>query len=521
MLIREFCRSEIDCLGNDSFSTSTSAKIIRMSSICFLFIFILVLTSCKTDFSRFQDSALKFALDDHKIDEKEYKELVDEIKASRDQDFQKFIGTGGQVDNAKLSEYLVKFLTAKKLPISANDIWQPTAQSSGDTQANFNVDVYIENSASMDGYVKGVTDFETAVYNLLGNIKISGLCTSLNLNYINKKVTYTKSNALAPDIQDFIEKLEPSTFKQRGGDRSVSDLKNILHDVVQKVDDKNMAILISDFVFSPGKNINAQDYLNNQTVGIKIDFAEKLKAFDLSAVAIQLQSNFDGIYYDKNNSPIPLKSKRPYYIWIFGNPAQIKSLLDKKILDNIKGGYQNRLIFSSVKEPAPLDYKILIRPKIGDFKLENGAKGAIISAKPSSENKTNGLFGFNLAVNFSGDLQDAGYFTDSDNYRLSDNRYSLTVEPITESDESTAGFTHKLKLQTSELREETLSIEVLGKMPGWVIKSTSTDDSSIATDDNEKQKTFGLKYLVEGINDAFYPQSGSSPINTLNISIKK
>ena len=33
------------------------------------------------------------------------------------------------------------------------------------------VNVYIENSGSMDGYVKGVTEFEQAVYNYLTDIK--------------------------------------------------------------------------------------------------------------------------------------------------------------------------------------------------------------------------------------------------------------------------------------------------------------------------------------------------------------
>ena len=55
-----------------------------------------------------------------------------------------------------------------------------------------------------------------------------------------------------------------------------------------------------------------------------------MKKFDLSAVVIQLQSTFDGDYYDKTNLPIKLRTKRPYYIWFFGNSAQVKTLLEKK-----------------------------------------------------------------------------------------------------------------------------------------------------------------------------------------------
>ena len=484
-----------------------------------LFVSLLTLTGCKSDFTRFQNDAMSFASNDNKIDEKEYNSLVEEIKASNDSSFKQFVKENKEIDNSKLAEYLLKFFTAKKISLTAKDIWQPN--QAPNVNAKFNVDVYIENSASMDGYVRGVTEFETAVYNLLGNFKTSDFCDNLNLNYINKNITYTKKNALREDIQDFIERLEPSTFQQRGGDRGVSDLQKILHTVVEKVDDKNAAILISDFVFSPGKNNNAQDYLNNQQVGINIDFVEKMKKLDLSAIVIQLQSNFDGTYYDKTNKPVSLHCKRPYYIWIFGNSAQVKTILDKKILDTIKGGYLHRIVFSPTKEMASLEYKILRRPRIGDFKLEDGAKGAITDASVSQETATKGLFGFSLAVNFSNSMQDSNYFLDTVNYRLSNSKYSLTVEPITEPDETLRGLTHILKLQTNELRDENLKIDVVGKIPTWVENSTSIDDAAIAINEDEKQRTFGLKHLIEGVSDAFYPQSSENIINTISISIKK
>ena len=81
--------------------------------------------------------------------------------------------------------------------------------------------------------------------------------------------------------------------------------------MLKNVNEDNAAVLISDFVFSPGKNANAQDYLNSQGIGIKIDFAEKLESFELSAVVIQLKSAFDGFYYDKTDKPVYLNCKRP------------------------------------------------------------------------------------------------------------------------------------------------------------------------------------------------------------------
>jgi hypothetical protein len=485
-------------------------------------IFILILTGCKTEctsFNCFNDKAFELANNDKQIDEKEYYELLEYINQSKERGFQQFKKDKGEIDNAKVFSYLLKYFKAKNVGLTPNDIWQPEANK---TQETFNINVYLENSASMDGYVKGVTEFETAIYNLLGDFKISGLCDSLNLNYINKTIPYKKQNALPADIQDFIEKLEPSDFKQRGGDRSVSDLKNILNSVLKTVNDKNASVLISDFVFSPGKNANAQDYLNNQGVGIKIDFAEKLKDFDLSAVVLQLQSNFDGLYYDKADKPLSFKGKRPYYVWIFGSTQQISSILNKKVLDNIKGGYLNRLVLQSIKEISEPYYKILYSPKIGSFSAKQLNAKIISDASASKENQNKGLFGFNVAVDFSKSLQDENYFLDTNNYILSNKKYQLTVETITDkNDASFSGFTHLLKLQTNELREEVLKIDIVGKTPSWVFNSTSIDDSNILSVNSEQQKTFGLQYLIEGVSDAFYPKTKSNAINSISITIKK
>jgi hypothetical protein len=480
---------------------------------------ILILTSCASEFGSFNEDALTFANNDKRIDDKEYQKLVEQISGSDEKAFQQFKNDKGKIDDIKVVSYLLKYFKAKNVGLTANDIWQPLTNASQET---FNINVYLENSASMDGYVKGVTEFETAIYNLLGDFKISGLCDSLNLNYINKTIPYKKQNALPADIQDFIEKLEPSVFKQRGGDRSVSDLNNILSTVLKTVNNKNAAVLISDFVFSPGKNKNAQDYLNNQGVGIKIDFAEKLKEFDLSAVVIQLQSNFDGLYYDKTDKPLSFKGKRPYYIWIFGSTQQISTVLNKKVLDNIKGGYSNRLVLQSIKEINEPSYKILYNPKIGSFSAKQLNEKIISDASTSKDNQTKGLFGFNVAVDLSNSLQDANYFLDTSNYILNNTKYQLKIQTITDkNDASLSGFTHLLKLQTSELREDVLKIEIVGKTPSWVYNSTSIDDSYILNDKNEQQRTFGLQYLVEGISDAFYPKSNSNAINSISITIKK
>ena len=191
-------------------------------------------------------------------------------------------------------------------------------------------------------------------------------------------------------------------------------------------------------------------------------------------------------------------------------------------MDNIKGGYLNRLVLQSEKELNQPNYKILSSPKIGDFSRTELTKKIIADASLSKDNQNKGFFGFNLAIDFGNSIQDPSYFLDTTNYTLSNPSYQLDVEPIAnKNDPSLSGFTHLIKLKTTDLRNETLEIKVVGQTPNWVYNSSSIDDSNILNDNTEQQKTFGLEYLIDGVSDAFYPKSSSNALSTFTVTIKK
>ena len=70
------------------------------------------------------------------------------------------------------------------------------------------INVYIENSGSMDGYVKGQTEFEHIVYNYLVDLKQIRIAKEFNLKYINSEILPQQD-----DITDFIEKLSKTNYK--------------------------------------------------------------------------------------------------------------------------------------------------------------------------------------------------------------------------------------------------------------------------------------------------------------------
>ncbi|MBU1821426.1 MAG: hypothetical protein KKG00_07940 [Bacteroidetes bacterium] len=358
---------------------------------------------------------------------------------------------------------------------------------------------------------------------LLTNLENFAATDTLNLNYINSTIIPIKAAASKTDVDDFYQNLNRTNFKTQGGKRGTSDIGEVLSKILNQQDGNELSVLISDFVFSPGGQ-DAERYLEGQRSQIRSEFvAARRKYPDLSVAILQGQAQFQGTYYDHTNRPPHHKIDiiRPYYVWLIGSSSQIQRVLDAKIFEDTRNSFDNKLVIQSASTAQP-PFKILYSPKIGQFDAKSLAQGIITDAQAARDDRNKGVFEFNVAVNFGSSMQDPGYFLDSTNYALSDNKYSLKVKPITDkNDVSLNGYSHILTLRTTELKEEPLLIEVRGKVPAWVYSSTSSNDTAIETDDSEAGKTFGFSYLVEGVADAFYPQSQPNTLYKIPLTIKK
>ncbi|WP_373513132.1 hypothetical protein [Persicitalea sp.] len=485
----------------------------------------LVLQSCPDpsyDFDAFQEQTLDFGKNDQRIDQQEYETLVVGIGSSDDRRFQMFRNESGEVEHAKVAAYLKKYLDTEGTNIALADIWQPGLGTL--TASSFNVSIFLENSASMDGYVDAnSTSFKAAMNDLLTNLASFAATDSLNLNYINSSIISLKVAASENDVADFNKNLNRTNFKTQGGKRGSSDIGGILSQILNQQKSDELSVLVSDFVFSPGGK-DAVRYLEGQRSQIRSEFvAARRNNPDLSVAILQGQAEFEGTYYDRNDKPhARLAAERPYYVWLIGTAAQIQSVLDAKILAQTRDGFTNKLVIQSASEAVQPPFKILYSPKIGSFDAKSLVKGVITDAQAARDDRNRGIFEFSLAVNFAKGMQDNSYFLDSTNYKISDAQYSLKAKPIADrNDVSLNSFTHVLTLRTTDLKEEELVIDVIGKVPSWVYSTSSEDDTKIETDANETSKTFGFSYLVEGVSDAFYPRSKMNPLYTIPLTIKK
>lgn len=352
------------------------------------------------------------------------------------------------------------------------------------------VNVYLENSGSMDGYVKGQTEFEHIVYNYLVNFKLAKITSELNLFYINSNVLPQQD-----DIQDFIEKLEPTTFKEKGGNRGTSDIYQMIGMIMGEMNDSIVSIFISDCIFSPGKGRDAGDYLNNQKIGIKnvvgLYFNDHPK---LAVIGYRCMSSFNGYYYDKNDTGTLYQGQRPFYIWLFGTQGALNRIQNEMLKNQYQlKGVQNVFVAFGGGNTMP-DSCYAVKRGSGNFDLNKSDPKHSIEHLKSDKN---GKVRFSVEVNYASLILNDAYLCDTSMYVLNDSGYKVvSVERIKEYKK----YSHIIHIEAERVHPSNLEIQLCTGIPTWSSYYNDNDGNTI--NNSNAEKTFGIKYMIDGIAEA-------------------
>ena len=362
------------------------------------------------------------------------------------------------------------------------------------------VNVYLENSGSMNGYVdNGKTLFQQDVYNYLCDVEISGIPSAMNLHFINSQIINRGSV-----IEDFINRLTPSSFSSSGGSTATTDIAAIFKQVLAHTDDNIVSIFISDCIFSPGSVEYPDAYLANQQVGIKKCVADYLATHsDFAILVYQLYSNFDGKYYDYQNRPRNYTGERPYYIWVMGNTLNIAKLRAAIPNNKFSGNGVANVWCAYNREVSDLPYAIVPKAVQGDFERKNKTTMAKIK-------RENGGFAFKITAEL-GVLElllGNDYLMDTNNYsrlinKQDSDEWYISIERNTN---SASPATHNITLGTNTtIPQGNLSVAIRCMSPKWAYDMTDIDDTQF--EDGNERKTYGLKYMFDGIQQAFVSRS--------------
>lgn len=396
------------------------------------------------------------------------------------------------------------------------------------------VNIYVENSGSMDGYVNGKTQFKGAIRDLLVMLKYYYTEENVNIYFINQKINKPVSNTRI-DLAAFATNLEMSWRNgQRKSDWQSTNLNEIFKMILDSTSHNTVSILFSDCIYSIPSRGSAIGLLNDQKSLTKDAFLSKWRndKIPLSTTIVKLNSNFDGVYYpftgDANG--YRFNGIRPYYIVVLANP-QVLADFNKNIelkTDKIEG-FDNKYVLSpEVKND--IYYTVLQSSyNTGRFKPDRdkstsqyirGIQNVDLNARRGGcASKQEDLLSFGIAVDLSNIEAEADYIKNIENYKVKDGNFSLdsiiTIEqnkihPTDWNRIASSNPTHIIIMTAKTKAVSNVSFVLKKQMPQWINDSNTEDDTNSSL--LSGGKTFGLSFWVTGIKEAYetiYPNNNN------------
>jgi hypothetical protein len=395
------------------------------------------------------------------------------------------------------------------------------------------VKVYIENSGSMDGYVKGVTDFKDAIGKLLTKLKYHYDKENVKIFFINndeKEKLRIENTTTDTNIGDFANYIDLNWKKYKRGNNT--NLNNIFKEILARTDSNTLSILFSDCIYSVGNGstINLLNYEKHTTMDA---FLEKSKENNgnLATIIVKMKSKFDGFYYPYtgDNKKFHFNGELPYYICVIANQTILADFNKNiKLKEGEIMGFDNKYIISAGSANDFYYSVLLSTDNIGRFKANRKASTKEYvhaienvntrSLKRRKENDSN-KFAFAVAVDLKNIPVEEDYLLNSENYTLSNANFQVKEIKLVDKNKisandwlriSVANPTHIIILEATGTAMSHVKVALKKQMPQWIENSNIIDDT-----DKEKlkgNKTFGLKYWIEGITEAYqeiYPNDKS------------
>lgn len=396
--------------------------------------------------------------------------------------------------------------------------------------------IFVENSDSMDGYIKGGAEFREAVGNLL--VKLRHKTDKTKAYFLSDKMEYVDDRPEA-----FLSELSldySSKYSKLKNKKSGSLLNNLFKLILNQSNPGDISIFVTDGVYSVygTKNVVQNELVTSKNLTMDL-FIESIKQRDISTLVLQYSSNFVGNYYDMNLQGHQISSKKPYYIFVFSDSKTMEEFVLGRLEEfKLNENLTNYIYF---KKDDPLnspDFFILHKTyRLGSFSIESRTENIISEVKTSSTtDESAGKFGFSMAIDLKRYNLSKSYITDINNYDAGE---ICKVASVTDAREAEIDKLDQVDLKKQEANSQkkfvpthiiaitcspkiSLANEIQIKMkyalPAWIEEGHTSDDSDARM--WSEYKTFGLKYLVSGIYEA-YREIQKQDLMNIKIKVKR
>lgn len=352
------------------------------------------------------------------------------------------------------------------------------------------VKLYIENSGSMDGYMFNGSELKDAVYSY-----VSGLSThsdTTEIYFVNSDVYRVN----AP-LQNVIYAMSPTVFHNSPGDKANTDIADIFSMVLSQIEENSVNILVTDAILDLQAGIS--EFFYTKQTQIKDIFEKHLKKNHNFAVEIyRMSSKFNGKFFFTGGSVVLNDQPRPYYMFVLGNKHTLSSANRIVTKGQIQHGVENYYAYSSYTQVPFVILNKNRRRNNGSFEVRLQQKTVPVIAK----------------VDLQYTLHDEDILKTSQYYHVAFGDDSIKVKSIKELPKE-PDYTHAFTITLPENADEG-NVNLYFCPPPYPLwledANDDLSDASVAT----TMKTTGIKYIVEGISDAFASTCVNNPAHFSN-----
>ena len=362
---------------------------------------------------------------------------------------------------------IVLFVFAEDEKCGSREVIKPVVGEERVTPEHQKVNIFIESSGSMVGYFNGNSQIKEILKQYYDRIsEDTTISDTVTLNFINQSIDEYHN-----DISSYLSVAASKCTA------SYTKIDDILKLAMEGVNDSTTNILVSDYCFTSDKGS-----FQTAESGITKIFRENIdKNKNLSVAIFKYMSDFKGKYYPGG---IKCNQPRPFYIWIFGNKKQIKKLSDL----NIKNDN-----FGELHLQTMTDVPFVVKTNSARMFNEDGS--IIVKEWDKDRNSVRGEVSYSLEVeaDMSNIVLSNEELTNIDNYSISEGYEILFIK-------NTAESYYNFRITTRKPSPGTIQLSYgIPGLPEWVVKS-NYEGNGIPSD----SATLGVKYLIEGVYDAFY-----------------
>jgi len=373
---------------------------------------------------------------------------------------------------------------------------------------------FIENSGSMFGYVNQANEFKNSLVGLAYLPEFDKADKSFYLiNGTSNPLRNSgiKISNVGDDPEVFKNQLNQKSFNI--GDVRYSDLNRMFEIALDSAREDQISVLISDCVYDVGEENDPLTALRIEIQKTQQVFRNRLENEDVQTLIIKASSKFNGQYYyaSKKGSEKIADADRPFYIIFFGNTELLnKAMTEQSIGSKIEGQFETARFF--VNDEINIPYQIVPSVDLkGEFKMDYESKYKLLNARPLK-----GEFQFAFAADFSSLPFSDSYLTSISNYECLHSNFKVVKVVKIERRIPGVEGTHLITVFTDKNPLGDLGIVLKNVTPGWVMGTDIENEDSIDSD-----HTFGFKFLMDAISEAYNYRNNDTNPATFKITITK